>query len=180
MNLRLSRRAFLKFGTLATLASSGVAYAATARGPRRLAFHNLHTGEKLELAYWAEGLYLPDALEAINQLLRDHRNDEVAAIDTRLLDLLNRLDGEFKSAAPFEVISAYRSPASNQLPVDSTSGVARRSLHMEGRAIDLRRAGGPLDTLHRAALSLQVGGVGHYPVSGFVHLDVGRVRNWTG
>jgi uncharacterized protein YcbK (DUF882 family) len=102
----------------------------------------------------------------------------VAAIDVRLLDLLHRVQAAVGSTRPFDVISGYRSPASNRMLAESTAGVARRSLHMEGKAIDVRLPGLPLAELRRAGLTLQGGGVGYYPDSGFVHLDVGRVRAW--
>jgi uncharacterized protein YcbK (DUF882 family) len=179
MKHTLSRRNFLKLGMLAAV--PGPAWASVGFEPeRRLHFYNLNTEEKASLVYWAEGDYLPEALAEINRILRDHRSDAAAAIDTRLLDLLHRLGRVLGASGPFEVISGYRSPASNQLLADTTSGVARRSLHMEGRAIDLRLSGIALADLQRAALKLQGGGVGYYPDSNFVHLDVGRVRAWGG
>lgn len=173
----VSRRNFLKLGMLAALPASALANQELA-GERRLHFHNLYTGEKADLAYWAEGDYVPESLAEINRVLRDHRTDEVAAIDTRLLDLLHRVSRAVGAAGPFEVISGYRSPASNQMLVESTAGVAKHSLHMDGKAVDVRMAGIALVDMQRAALMLRGGGVGYYPDSRFVHLDVGRVRAW--
>lgn len=150
------------------------------RDVRRLAFANLHTGESLETAYWEGGAYLHDALAAVNHLLRDFRTGEVHVIDPSLLDLLVSLSGQTGVPAPYEVISGYRSPATNAMLHAESGQVASKSLHMEGKAIDIRVAGMDLDYLHGAALSLGAGGVGYYPASGFVHVDVGRARSWAG
>lgn len=177
----VSRRDFLKLGMLAAaLPVPAWASAGQSQAERRLQFLNLHTGEKADLVYWAQGDYLPESLAEINHVLRDHRTGEAAAIDPGLLDLLHRLNNALGARGAFEVISGYRSPTSNQNLADTTTGVAKRSLHMEGKAIDLRLPGIALADLRRAALGLQGGGVGHYPVSNFVHLDVGRFRAWVG
>lgn len=122
MKNAFSRRQFLKLGMLAA-------------AERRISFHNLHTGEKADLAYWVQGDYVPESLAEISRILRDHRTDQATAIDTQLLDLLYRVGAALGTSQPFQVISAYRSPASNLMLVANTSGVAPRSLHMEGRAI---------------------------------------------
>jgi uncharacterized protein YcbK (DUF882 family) len=148
-------------------------------GPaRKLGFHNLHTGESVEAAYWEQGAYVPDALEAVNRVLRDFRTGEVHPIDPRLLDLLARLQGRLDVTRPFQVISGYRSPATNAKLHSASSGVATKSLHMQGMAIDIRLPDVELTRLRDAALSLQGGGVGYYQASNFVHVDVGRVRRW--
>lgn len=148
------------------------------RGPAELAFYNTHTGERLSLVYREGGHYLTDAMSAIERLLRDHRTDEVAPIDPALLDQLHVLGGLLDAKQPFHVISGYRSPATNAKLAARSGGVAKRSLHMSGQAIDVRLPGRRLEDLHRAALSLQAGGVGFYRRSDFVHLDTGRVRAW--
>jgi uncharacterized protein YcbK (DUF882 family) len=177
----ISRRKFIKLGMLAAaLPLPAMAKAWQAAPERRLSFHNLHTGENLDLAYWVQGEYVPESLAEINHVLRDHRNDQVAAIDPRLLDLLNRVDVALGSSQPFQVISGYRSPASNRMLSEHSDGVAKHSLHMEGKAIDIRIPGVRLADLRRTGLMLQGGGVGYYPASDFVHLDVGRVRTWGG
>jgi uncharacterized protein YcbK (DUF882 family) len=173
-----NRRQFLKLGLLMALPLPALANPRPTAAERRLSFHNLHTGEKADLTYWMQGEYVPESLTEINRLLRDHRTDQVAAIDTRLLDLLSRVSAALGTSRPFEVISGYRSPASNGLLAETTSGIAKRSLHMEGQAIDVRIPGIPLADLRRAGLVLRGGGVGYYPASDFVHLDVGRVRSW--
>ncbi|HEV8016748.1 MAG TPA: YcbK family protein [Stellaceae bacterium] len=150
------------------------------RGPakRVLAFHHLHTGESLDLVYWADGQYLPDATHRIALLLRDFRNDEIHPIDPKLLDLLARLRGTLRSASPYLVIGGYRSPETNEMLQETTEGVASNSLHMVGQAIDLRVPGRALSAVRRAAIGMKAGGVGYYPHSDFVHVDVGPVRHW--
>ncbi|MCD6735415.1 MAG: DUF882 domain-containing protein [Burkholderiaceae bacterium] len=145
----------------------------------RLAFVNTHTGESLDVVYRERGRYLTDAIAEIDRVLRDHRNGEIFPIDRALLDQLDRLGALLGTGTrPFHVISGYRSPATNAMLHARSNGVAMRSLHMSGRAIDIRMPGVPLATLHRAALSMQAGGVGYYPGSDFVHVDTGRVRSW--
>ena len=145
---------------------------------RRVRFDNLHTGETLDAAYWEKGAYLPDALRAINIALRDFRTGDVHPISPKLLDLLTTLQGTLGTMQPFQVISGYRSPNTNAMLASESTGVARGSLHMQGMAIDIRLADVSLVNLRQAALSLGLGGVGYYPRSDFVHVDVGRVRHW--
>jgi uncharacterized protein YcbK (DUF882 family) len=149
-------------------------------GARRLAFDNLHTGETLDVAYWENGAYVPDALQAVNHVLRDHRNNEIHVIEPHLLDLLTALSQRLEATPRFEVISGYRSPATNAILHAESSEVAVGSLHMQGEAIDIRMQGLGLAYLHDAALGLDMGGVGYYPESEFVHVDIGRVRRWGG
>lgn len=145
---------------------------------RALAFRNLHTGEELRATYWEDGLYQPEALAEINRVLRDHRTGDVATMEPALLNLLHRLHGILDASRPFHVISGYRSPKSNAALAARSNGVARKSFHMAGMAIDVRLPGRPLKSLHKAALALDGGGVGYYPKSDFIHLDVGPVRRW--
>lgn len=176
-----SRRKFLKLGLLAAAMPLPASASAWLAAPeRRLSFHNLHTGENLDLPYWVQGDYVPESLAEINHVLRDYRTDQVAAIDTRLLDLLDRVQAKLGTSQPFQVISGYRSPATNHMLSERSSGVAKHSLHMEAKAIDIRIPGVHLADLRRTGLALQGGGVGYYPASNFVHLDVGRVRTWGG
>ncbi|TAK52115.1 MAG: DUF882 domain-containing protein [Gammaproteobacteria bacterium] len=147
---------------------------------RRIGLLSTHTGEELELDYFSGGAYQPEALAAFDQLLRDHRTGEVAPIDPRLFDLLHKLAAGAGCAARFAVISGYRSPLTNAMLNARSSGVASRSLHMQGLAIDVRLPGCPSDRLRDLALGRQVGGVGYYRASDFVHLDVGRIRSWSG
>jgi uncharacterized protein YcbK (DUF882 family) len=149
-------------------------------GSRSLAFDNIHTGERLKVDYWRNGQYLPDALSEVNHVLRDFRTGEVHPIASDLLDLLVALRARLESSEPVSVISGYRSPLTNAMlrGEHGHSGVATKSLHMQGMAIDIRIAGRSLAALHNAALTLRGGGVGYYPASDFVHVDVGRVRTW--
>ena len=175
----LGRRQLL--GAAAALMSGLVRPAMASNAPRVLSLDNIHTGERLKAEYWANGVYHVDALREINKVLRDFRTGEIHPIEVRLLDLLAMLHSGMETAVPFQVISGYRSPATNAgLRQAGHTGVASRSLHMDGIAIDVRIPGKPLLGLHRAALSLRGGGVGFYPKSNFVHVDIGRVRSWSG
>jgi uncharacterized protein YcbK (DUF882 family) len=147
-------------------------------GGRELSFLNLHTGERLKAEYWRNGRYVPDALRAVAVVLRDHCNNKIHPIDPHLLDLIHRLRASVPGASPFNVISGYRSPESNALMHEASAGVAAHSLHMEGRAIDIRLPGIGLANLRRAARALQLGGVGYYSDDDFVHVDTGAVRHW--
>lgn len=146
--------------------------------PRALSFYNLHTGESLDVTYWADGGYIAQGLRETNYLLRDFRTDEVARIDPTLLDLLHDLHGRLGSGEPFQVISGYRSPATNAALAAHSAGVAKRSLHMRGMAIDIRLPDRALIDVRRTAMAMKRGGVGYYAKSNFVHVDVGRPRYW--
>ena len=145
---------------------------------RKLSFYNTHTGENMKAVYWERGMYVPEALTDINHILRDFRTGEVKEIDSDLLDLLFALHRKLESTGPFHIISGYRSPETNSHLRMISRGVAKDSMHVRGKAIDIRLPGHELKTLQRAALDLQSGGVGFYPSSDFVHVDVGRVRSW--
>ncbi len=145
---------------------------------RSLKFHSLHTGEKLETVYFADGRYLGGPLDEINWILRDWRTGEQAAIDRRLLNLLQALRGEMGSSEPFDIISGYRSDRTNRMLAGKSRGVAKKSLHMKAMAADVSLPGCDLRVLYRAARALKLGGVGFYPKSGFIHVDCGRVRFW--
>ena len=152
-------------------------------GPRRVKFHNLHTDEKLDAVFWENGQYVPDALRAVNHVLRDFRTNTIHQMDPGLLNLLATITAKTETSSPFYVISGYRSPQTNALLRDeggAGTGVAKKSLHMEGEAIDIRLGDVALNHLHNAALSVRGGGVGYYPSSDFVHVDVGPVRQWGG
>jgi uncharacterized protein YcbK (DUF882 family) len=162
-------------------APSAAAALAASAGSRVLAFNHTHTRERIQLVYALDGQYVPDALTSLNRFLRDHYSGTVGRMDPQLFDLLHdvrrALGGQ--SLGAFEVISGYRCPETNDhLRNSRGGGVAKRSLHMEGKAIDVRIPGVPLAELRDAALSLQAGGVGYYPREQFVHIDTGRVRNW--
>jgi uncharacterized protein YcbK (DUF882 family) len=187
---KLNRRSFLGFGAIAAAAALSPVRAdarsmhsgAAPKVPvRTLSFFNTHTGERLRTTYCEAGSYDAGALREINYILRDFRVDEVKPIDPKLLDLLHELSGTLETDRPFHIISGYRSPHTNQMLRQrggATTGVATRSLHMVGKAIDIRLPGVKLDHLRGAARSLKLGGVGYYPSSNFVHVDTGRVRFW--
>jgi uncharacterized protein YcbK (DUF882 family) len=147
---------------------------------RGLFLHNLHTGETLKTVYWERGAYVDGALGEARRLLRDWRNDQQHAMDPELFDLFHDLRARLDVDRPFQIISGYRSPVTNAALHARSSGVATHSLHMSGKATDLRVEGVELRHLRSAALDLKRGGVGFYPVSNFVHVDTGRVRQWSG
>lgn len=181
-SIELSRRGFLTSMAAAAItlsAPSAFASAKTiAKRDRELSFYNTHTGENLSAAFWSNGKYLDDGIEEISWLLRDHRAGVASPMDPKLLDLLYRLQAKVGYKGAFDVISGYRSPATNEMLNKQSSGVAKRSYHMLGKAIDIRMPGFDTKQLHKAAISLKGGGVGYYSSSNFVHLDVGRVRYW--
>jgi len=170
------RRTLAKGLGLLPLVAAAPARAAR-QAPRTLSFYHTHTGERLTAAYYERGAYVPDALQAVNWLLRDFRTETVHVIDPHLLDQLYALNA-CCGGRSFEVISGYRSPQTNAMLRQTSSGVASHSLHIDGRAIDVRLEGCDTVRLHRAALAMARGGVGFYPRSDFVHLDTGRFRTW--
>ncbi|HEX9366572.1 MAG TPA: DUF882 domain-containing protein [Vicinamibacterales bacterium] len=191
MSSQLSRRAFLGFGAVAAATAFVPARALAAAAPaaarpslameRDLSFFHTHTGEHLSTAYCAGGEYVSPALKDINVLLRDFRVNQVKPIDPALLDLLFALNGVLGTDQPFHVISGYRTPETNAMLQErggAHSGVATHSLHIEGKAIDIRVPGIKLEHLRDSAKGLKIGGVGFYPGSNFVHVDTGRVRCW--
>jgi uncharacterized protein YcbK (DUF882 family) len=178
----IARRRLIRtgLGLAGSLAAGPAAMAALAAPVRRVAFDNLHTGEKLAVAYYEGGAYVPDALAAVNRVLRDFRTGEVHLISPRLLDLLTVLSATVETRAAFGVISGYRSPQTNAMLHAESSQVAAGSLHIYGEAIDVRLADIDSARLRDAALGMAIGGVGYYPTSDFVHVDIGRVRRWEG
>lgn len=176
----LPNRRRLLLGGLALAGVNGLAPKAFAVAEARsLAVLNLHTGERLSAVYWEAGSYVPDALAEFDKVLRDHRTGEVHIIAPTVIDLAAAICGKLGvDRGTVQIISGYRSPRTNASLHEASSGVAVHSLHMEGKALDIRLAGVDLTRLRDAALSLQSGGVGFYPGSDFVHVDVGRVRRW--
>ncbi len=182
----LTRRRFLSGAAAgaAALATTSLipdlAFAAKAELPdtRSLGFRNLHTGEEEGATYVRDGILQPEGLQTLNHVLRDWRTGEVWEMDPKLLDLLYALRRRLDSRAPFELISGYRSPKTNAKLASKSGGVAKRSLHMRGMATDIRLPERDLLALHKTARAMQVGGVGLYSKSGFVHVDTGRVRYW--
>ncbi len=178
------RRRFLGLGAAALalpFASRLAALASPEPLPpdRDLAFFNTHTAESASVEYCRSGCLIPESLATINHILRDTRTEETKDIDVGLLDLLVRLARTVPTSEPFHVISGYRSPSTNDyLRRTGGGGVAANSLHLVGKAIDIRVPGVALRDLYRTAVGLRGGGVGIYPGSDFIHVDVGRVRTW--
>jgi uncharacterized protein YcbK (DUF882 family) len=170
----------LLIGSLGGLAGLACGRASATLVPEAstLSFYHLHTTEKLKITYRERGEVLADALAEINYFLRDHRSGQAHQIDVALLDTLADLYEQFGRRGHFEVISGYRSPATNEALRNATTGVAKDSLHVHGRAIDVRLTSAATAKLRAAAIALQRGGVGYYPESNFVHLDTGRFRTW--
>lgn len=179
--MTLDRRQFLFLGAAAAvtaIASPAIAAPRSRLPERLLHLQNLHTGESLKTVYWAEGHYDRRALAAISRVLRDHRSDEVHAIDPAVIDILHSLGRKIALKGPFQIISGYRSPRTNAMLASLSDGVADNSLHVQGKAIDIRVPGLSPVKLGKAAKGLRAGGVGVYRRSNFVHVDSGRVRTW--
>jgi uncharacterized protein YcbK (DUF882 family) len=176
-----TRRALLRrliLGIPATACLSTLPKITLADQERSLSLYHTHTDERLSVVYYADGQYLSDSVRQLDFVLRDFRNDKIREIDLNLLDLLHEVCQLFGGHNTFEIISAYRSPETNALLRQRSNGVARNSLHLQGKAIDIRLSGVALAQLQKAALALGQGGVGYYPTSNFVHLDTGRTRRW--
>jgi len=181
----INRRRFLHLGaaaatTATSLLATRAAHAAVVshQVPRSLELYNLHTGESVKTVYWANGKYVGHSLSQINHLMRDYRTDQTHIINPAVLDLLHALQARLGTRQPFQIVSGYRSPQTNAMLASSTDGVAAHSLHMAGKAVDIRIPGVSVAHLTKAALSLRAGGVGSYPQSDFVHVDVGPLRRW--
>ena len=178
------RRSFLKSSVVIASALSMPAIARAANtavaapGERTLRLYNTHTGESVKSVFWAAGAFVPESLAEINKLLRDHRSNTILPIDPALLVLLERVSTQFGSQNALHVISGYRSPETNKKLAAASGGVAKHSMHLEGKAIDIRMPGQDLASLHKAAMNAKGGGVGYYPESQFVHMDTGRPRHW--
>ncbi|MGA7489745.1 MAG: DUF882 domain-containing protein, partial [Xanthobacteraceae bacterium] len=166
---------------LLVVLGSGRLQTAIADGETRtISFHHIHTGEDLTVTFKVNGRYDDEALKKINHLLRDWRESEAVNMDPHLIDLLWEVHREVRAKEPIWVVCGYRSPETNSMLRRRSSGVAKFSQHMLGKAVDFYIPGVPLDELRGAGLRAQRGGVGFYPTSGapFVHLDTGSVRHW--
>lgn len=176
----MNRRNFLALGVKAAagliLCQAVPAWAG--KGTRTLSFYHTHTKECLDIVYARAGIYDPLALEQVNGYLRDFRTGEVHSIDPGVLDILWRIQQEMGCNGTYEVISGYRSPVTNQALRSRSNGVAKYSMHMDGKAIDIRLTGQNTRKIRDCAISLKSGGVGYYAKSDFVHIDTGRIRAW--
>jgi uncharacterized protein YcbK (DUF882 family) len=175
--LRLGGGALLAGVAAPTLGWAGVSGALE---PRRAILHNLHTGDTFNDVYFEGGRYVPQALAEAMRVLRDWRTGEEHVMEPGLFDALHAISTKLDSRQPFQIISGYRSPKTNAALHAKSSGVASNSQHTLGKAVDVRLQGVDLRNLQKAALATAAGGVGFYPTSNFVHVDVGRVRQWTG
>lgn len=177
----LTRRSVLKAG-LAFAAYSSLppfAYGALAKDTTRsLHLYNVHTGESIKTVYWEDGVYVTESMKDINYVLRDYRTNDMIDMDPRLLDLIAAVHKKVGSRRPFEVISGYRTPKTNEMLYEHSTGVNPNSPHMYGKAIDIRLGDCHLRNLQKAAIALRQGGVGYYPASDFVHVDTGPVKVW--
>lgn len=182
----LPRRDFVTgaLGGLSALIVTPTAFAKSKKvekGVRSLSLHNLHTSDEVKVDFWVDGAYQPDALAQIDMVMRDHRSNEVCSIDTNLVELLHRLQKDAgRSGKPIEIISGYRSQSTNEMlrAKRKRTGVAKKSLHMLGKATDIKVPGRDTYETYKAATALKGGGVGYYGKSKFVHMDVGSVRTW--
>jgi uncharacterized protein YcbK (DUF882 family) len=179
----IGRRRVLAFGLgAAALAIAsplrGALAALPQTGTRTIGLVSTHTNEKVMATYWRDGIYDRGALRHINFVLRDFRTGEVAPIEPQLLDLLVELHRRAGSRKAYQVISGYRSPRTNAMLASASGGVAKRSLHMQGKAIDIRLHDVALGDLRQTAIGMKAGGVGFYRKSDFIHVDTGRVRQW--
>jgi uncharacterized protein YcbK (DUF882 family) len=171
----------MKFGifALGTACVPSFSFALT-DSPRALQMNNLHTGEILEIQYFDGQHYQASELQKINYLCRDFRQNKAIDMDKHLFDQLSQIQQLIGCNNEIQIISGYRTPETNNMLRQKSSGVAQKSFHMQGRAIDFRIEGVPLSRVKKAALSLKMGGVGYYPGSNFVHIDTGHFRTWRG
>lgn len=180
--MAFNRRRFLGLSAVgcASLASSSTAFAISypSMAARELHLYNLHTHETLNAVYWRDGTYLPEGLARISYHLRDFRTGGIKPIDPTLLNILHQLSQDIDVPGPINVISGYRTPATNAMLAARSSKVAPNSFHMRGQAIDIRLPGFSTLGMRDIALSMSKGGVGYYPESDFVHLDTGPIRTW--
>jgi uncharacterized protein YcbK (DUF882 family) len=144
-----------------------------------VSFKNIHTGEVYKGIYRVGGYYIPEEFKKINHVLRDHRENESRAMDPKLIDIIADIQKNCGCLDPVGVLSGYRTEKTNKMLRRSTSGVAKKSYHIKGKAADIRLEGYKTKYLCNQAMKLRRGGVGYYPRSGFVHVDTGKVRHWS-
>ncbi len=182
-NMFLDRRRFLKIWAQAALCSafpvSAMASIDRSLGSKRFLYlYNTHTRERLDVCYYAQGRYLANSLTKIDHILRDHRTEETIPIHKGLLNLLYSISTTLDRPVRFHVVSGYRSPETNTILRKKSKYVAKHSLHMRGEAADIRVPDCDTRWLRNITMKLQAGGVGYYPKSDFVHVDIGDVRHW--
>ncbi|MFC2967645.1 YcbK family protein [Acidimangrovimonas pyrenivorans] len=145
---------------------------------RRVKMYSGRTGEHLDLIYWVDGKYIPEALDEITYFMRDWRTHTTKTIDRRTIDIVAATHALLDVSEPYMLLSGYRSPQTNAMLRRRSRAVAKHSLHMKGEAADLRLKDRSVSQIYRAALSCRAGGVGKYTHSDFVHMDCGPVRTW--
>ena len=163
---------------LALLPGSALASLSTSR-PRVLTLSNMHTGETLKTEFFNGKSYDRDELARLNHFFRDYRANQIKSIDPRLFDQIYRLQAMLETRRPVQLISGYRTLATNNMLREHSSGVAKHSYHTLGQAMDFHIEGITLSNVRKAALKMRAGGVGYYPRSNFVHIDTGPVRHWS-
>ena len=178
--MTLDRRQFLTCSVAAAATLSILPRTGPAIPPshRSLSLYDPPSLTTLDIEYWVDGWYNPDAMAQISYFMRDRRNDHVIDMDPALIDILHAIWQRTGAASPIHIVSGYRSPATNAYLAATRRGVARNSYHMYGKAADIRLSDVSTYGLREIALSLRAGGVGYYPRSGFVHVDTGPIRSW--
>ena len=174
----LSRRQVLRMGTLLVATSFSPSLGWSHHLKRSLDLHNALTGENIKLEYWVEGEFVPDALQALNRFLRDPHNGKITEIDPKLFHFIHDIARKLEAKDTINIMSGYRSPATNDRLRRRNSAAAKGSFHVKGKAVDIRIPGHSTKSVRRVALDLNQGGVGYYPRSRYVHIDTGPVRNW--
>ena len=184
----ISRREVLGY---AAVGAAGAAAAVAGRGAhaapnylrglgdfRKLNLTNQRTGERLNIIYFADGEYIPEAVDELSYIFRDWRRNEIKPIDKRTIDIAAAVYRKVDAAEPLQIISGYRSPETNQMLRRKGRGVAKNSFHTRGMAIDLTMQSRSVSQMYRAAMDLKAGGVGRYSRSHFIHVDCGPCRSW--
>lgn len=174
----LNRRQILHMGTLFIATSLSPSLGWSHHLQRSLKLHNALTGENLKVEYWADGEFVPDALKELNRFLRDPHNGKVTEIDPKLFHFIYEIARELEANDTINIMSGYRSPATNDRLRRRNSAAAKGSFHVKGQAVDIRIPGHNTKSVRRVALDLKQGGVGYYPRSRYVHIDTGPVRSW--
>jgi len=176
----ITAAAALGAGSIASTALASAITAPAKQPDRKLRLVNAHTWEKLDIVFWTDGMHIDESMSDISYLMRDHRANESIAIDFKLIDDLYSLYQLLDTKERIHILSGYRTQATNAKLRSRSNGVAKYSLHMEGKAVDFNVPGKTAKQIREAALSMKTGGVGYYPSSGFVHIDTGNVRAWNG
>ena len=185
MTFEFSRRGILGVFAATTVAAAPVMANAfgVIRGAgdyRRIRMYSGRTGESIDTVYWVDGKYIREALNEINVFMRDWRTGKVIGIDPRTIDIAAASHRLLQTNEPYMMLSGYRSPKTNAMLRSRSGAVARNSLHMSGKAADLRLKSRSVGQMYKAAMSCRAGGVGKYSRSNFVHMDCGPLRNWGG